>query len=176
MPTISQSLITRHLGRTPRIHALAACVPPTTRVFVDIGTNHGILPIAIIRARRARSCIAIDLSPAAIAETTRRLHRCRCADRVALRLGDGLLAIAANEAHTIDVVCIAGLGQQTIQDILARGLSRLPQQPLRLVLNPIGNHLALRAFLTEQGFLLTHDATVEERHRHYPILVAERAS
>lgn len=36
MTPTKNSLITRRLGRTPRIHALAACVPHTTRVFVDI--------------------------------------------------------------------------------------------------------------------------------------------
>jgi tRNA (adenine22-N1)-methyltransferase len=170
------SLITRRLGRTPRIHALAACVPHTTRVFVDIGTNHGILPIAVVRARRARRCIAIDLSPVAIAETARRIQRCDCAGRIDLRQGDGLDVLDASEAHAVDVICIAGLGPHAIVNILARGLPRLSGQRVRLVLHPLGSSAAPRTFLAEHGFELTDDTTVEEHGRCYTILVAEQTA
>lgn len=149
-------------------------MPHTTRVFVDIGTNHGILPIAVIRARRAKRCIAIDLSPVAIAETARRIQRCDCAGRIDLRQGDGLDVLDASEVHAIDVVCIAGLGPHTIVDILLRGLPLLSGQRVRLVLNPLGNSAAPRAFLAEHGFELTGDTTIKERNRLYTILVADR--
>jgi len=163
--------ITRRLGIAARMRALAACVPPGTRVFADVGTDHGILPIAVLRQQRAQRCIAIDRSVAALAETRRRLRRGGCAERIELRAGDGLAPIAPDE---IDVVCIAGLGPRTMASILEAGLPRLRGARVRLVLNPFGGSDAPRAFLAAHGFALITDTTVAERGRSYTILVAER--
>lgn len=171
VPTPELSPITRRLGRTPRIHALAAAVPQGTRVLVDVGTNHGILPIAVLRAGRAQRCIAIDKSAAALVDAERRLRRSRCADRVELRLGDGLEGVVMDE---VDVVCIAGLGPQTMVEILARGLPRLARQRVRLVLNPLGSSAAPRVWLAAHGFEFAADSTVTERGRRYTVLVADR--
>ncbi|HEX5052846.1 MAG TPA: class I SAM-dependent methyltransferase [Planctomycetota bacterium] len=163
--------ITRRLGVTPRLRALAACVPHGTRVFADVGTNHGILPIAVLRAGRAQRCVAIDRSASALADTRRRLRRCRCDERVDLRLGDGLAALAPEE---FDVVCMAGLGPRAMVAMLERDRQRLLAQRVRLVLNPIGGCAAPRAFLAAHGFELVAEAAVAERGRSYTILVAER--
>lgn len=167
------SPITRRLGVTARTRALAQCVPRGTRVLVDVGTNHGILPIAVIRAGRALRCIAIDRSAAAIAEAARRVRRCRIGDRVELRHGCGLEPIGVSEAG-IDVVCIAGVAGAPMAAILERGLSRLRPTGIRLVLNPIGSNATLRALLGANGFELSSESSVTERGRDYPILVAER--
>lgn len=165
------SPITRRLGITPRIRALAACVPHGTRVFADVGTDHGILPIAVLREERALRCIAIDRSVPALADARRRLRRSRCAERVELRLGDGLAPIALDE---IDVVCVAGLGPRSMATILEDGLPRLHARRVRLVLNPLGGSAAPRAFLAAHGFEVISDATIVERGRSYTIIVADR--
>lgn len=164
------SPITRRLGITPRIRALAACVPHGTRVFADVGTNHAILPIAVLREARAQRCIATDSSAPALADALRRLRRSRCTERVELRLGDGLAPLGAAD---VDVLCIAGLGPHTMVAILAAGFDRLWEQGVRLVLNPFGSSAAPRAFLAAQGCALHADLAVSERGRSYTILVAD---
>jgi len=171
MPSPDLSPITRRLGITPRIRALARCVPHGTRVFADVGTNHGILPIAVVRERRAERCIATDRSEPALADALRRLRRSRCTELVELRAGDGLQPIAA---HEVDVLCLAGLGPRTMATILENGWSRLERQRVRLVLNPFGGSEAPRAFLAARGFEIVDDFTAVERGRSYEIVVADR--
>ncbi len=164
------SPITRRLGVTPRIRALAGCVPHGTRVFADVGTNHAILPIAVLRAQRAQHCIATDDSEPALADALRRLRRVRCTEQVELRHGDGLGPLGADD---FDVLCIAGLGPRTMVGILERGWSRLLDRRVRLVLNPFGGSEVPRAFLAANGCTLHADLTIAERGRSYTILVAD---
>lgn len=171
MSSSELSPFTRRLGITPRIRALAACVPPGTRVFADVGTNHGILPIAVLQEERALRCVAIDKSAPALADARRRLRRSHRAEHIDLRLGDGLAPIAP---HEIDVICLAGLGPRTMASILESGLPQLCGSRVRLVLNPFGGSDAPRAFLAAHGFAVVADSIVAERGRDYTIIVAER--
>lgn len=154
-----------------RLRALAACVPFGTRVLVDVGTNHGILPIVVLRAGRARRCVGIDRSAAALVDARRRLRRSRFADRVELREGIGLFGVVPDE---VDVVCVAGIGPRPMTEILESGLPWLVERRVRLVLNPLASTRAPRAFLEEHGFELVAESTVTERGRDYEILVAGR--
>ena len=45
---------------TPRLACLAALVPPGARL-ADVGTDHGKLPIALLRAGRVASAIGSDI-------------------------------------------------------------------------------------------------------------------
>ena len=170
--TSSLPPITRKLGVTPRIRALASFVLPTTRVLVDIGTNHGILPIAVLRQHQAVRCIAIDKSRPALEDAERRLRRCHMLDRIELRLGDGLEPLARDE---VDTICIAGIGPRSMTSILTAGLPLMRDQLVRLVLNPLGGSAEPRAFLAEQAFELRADIEVMDRGRTYTVLVADRA-
>jgi tRNA (adenine22-N1)-methyltransferase len=171
--TSSLPPITRKLGVTPRIRALASFVPPTTRVFVDIGTNHAILPIAVLREQRAMRCIGIDKSASALEDAQRRLRRCHALDRVELRIGDGLEPLTRDE---VDTICIAGVGPRTVAAILTDGLPLMKEQEVRLVLNPFGGSAETRTFLAEHGFALLADTEVMDRGRTYTILVAQRGA
>ena len=152
------------------MRALANYVPESTRTFVDIGTNHAILPIAVLRAGRAQHCIGVDRSGPALLDAKRKVRRSHCLERIDLRLGDGLSVVAVDE---VEVICIAGMGPKTMARILSEGLERMRGRSVRLLLNPLGGSAAPRAFLAEHGFALIVDEIVVERGRDYEVLVAE---
>lgn len=151
---------------------MSQCVPPTTRLFADIGTNHGILPIAVLRDGRAERCIGADRSGPSLADTARRIRRCQLEQDIELRLGDGLEPVA--DEPDLDVVCVAGVGSRTILEILDTGLARLHHESLRLILNPLSRLGGIREYLATSEFVLTDDFVVEERGRSYSVLVADR--
>ncbi|MCR9245069.1 MAG: tRNA (adenine(22)-N(1))-methyltransferase TrmK [bacterium] len=165
--------VTRRLGITSRIRALVAHVPGEADWLIDVGTNHGILPIAALRAGCAARCVAIDKSRTALAETRRRLRRSGCLDRVRLVCADTLAAVELPAPEHRVVVCLAGLGPRTIVDLLASGLPRIAARPTRLLLNPLVSSAGPRRFLREHGFDLVADETVADRGREYELLVAE---
>lgn len=164
---------TRRLGISSRLRALSERVPVGTRVFVDVGTNHAILPVAVLRDGRAQRCIGIDRSPAAIADGRRRLVRGRCEELVSLREECGLEHVPIDD---VDVICIAGLGPNVMQAILEGGLPRFIDRSVRLVLNPFGGSDQPREVLKRFDFVLLEDTTIVDRGRSYSLLVAERRS
>ena len=57
-------LSTDILERKPRLRAIAALVPEDCQCLADIGTDHGYLPAALLRAGRCRRAIAADIGAA----------------------------------------------------------------------------------------------------------------
>lgn len=163
--------ITSKLGATPRLNALASYVPKATRVFVDVGTNHAILPILVARRTHAKLCIGIDRSLQALQGAERRVRRSHCARRIELRSGDGLAGLAPNE---IEVICLAGLAPINMVKILTGGLAVMRGHAVRLLLHPLGSSEQPRAFLAANGFELVTDTTVMSRGRECTLLVADR--
>lgn len=50
----------------PRLAAIGRLVPDGARL-ADVGTDHGLLPIALLRAGKIRSAVATDIRPGPLA-------------------------------------------------------------------------------------------------------------
>lgn len=118
---------------TPRLACMAALVPPNARL-ADIGTDHGKLPISLLLDGHIASAIGSDIrsGPLAHAERNAKEHNVS----LSLRLAPGLEAVRAEEC---DTVTIAGMGGQTIAEILtaapwtAQGDHLLLLQPMTMI-------------------------------------------
>lgn len=150
-----------------RLMTLIERVPKGARV-ADIGSDHGLLPVYLTRADIASRCIAVDRRPSPLAETRKRVVAARVADRVSVRLGDGLDPIEPGE---VEVVCIAGMGAGAICRILERGAARLDGVAM-LLLQPNVNADVTRRWLLEHGWRLDDEVVVVERDVMYVTLQA----
>ena len=97
----------------PRLAAIAELVP-VGRALADVGTDHALLPLWLLRRGRIPSAIATDIHKAPLERT-----RASLGDVSGLRLilCDGLDGVEAGEVAT---VVIAGLGGDNMADILSR--------------------------------------------------------
>ncbi len=115
--------------------------------LADIGTDHGLLPAFLLQNGTVSHVICTDIHYAPL-EKARALFRtsgfCLRAD---FRLGDGLDVIDPYEA---DTVVIAGMGGETIADILSRG--SVPNDGRVFILQPMTKTERLRKYLAENGF------------------------
>lgn len=89
-------------------------------------------------------------------------------DRIAVRKGDGLAVIKANE---VDVITIAGMGGALIASILEQGKDKLVSVK-QLVLQPNVGEDILRRWLIEHQWVLTSEHIMEEDGKIYEILTA----
>ena len=152
---------------SPRLAALAALVPPGTRV-ADVGTDHGYLPIYLIEKDVAPAVVATDVRPGPLAAASRNVSAAGLTERISLRLCDGLEAVKPEEA---EMVIIAGMGGETIQGILDRAPWALAGSR-RLLLQPQSKQEFLRQWLWEQGCGIRSEHLVEDGGKIYPILLA----
>lgn len=150
-----------------RLLAVAHAVRAGSRV-ADIGTDHAYLPVYLVKNGICPAAIAADVRRGPLASAERTVVAAGLADRIAIRLGDGLSPILPDEAN--DIV-IAGMGGETIAAILSAA-PWVQAPPYRLILQPMTKAEALHAFLMKNGFTIERERLVSEEKRQYILLVA----
>lgn len=154
---------------SPRLEAIAGLIP-AGQMVADVGTDHGLLPIALTRRGSVKGAIAIDRRAAPLALATANVAAAGLSERIQLRLGDGMAALKPGEAA---VAIMAGLGWRTICRLIA--LADADGLGLRwLVLQPERDPWLLRAFLAEQGWRIEDEALVQDGGRLYTAIRATR--
>lgn len=154
-----------------RLEALLSLVPPCERA-ADIGTDHGLLAVALKQRGLARQVIASDLRPGPLG-AARALVEKECLEgSIFLRQGDGLQVLQPGEA---EVLVIAGMGGPLMERILSEGAS-VARQARRLILSPQSDIPHFRSFLETEGYGIVLERLVEEEGKFYFILSVEPGS
>lgn len=156
----------------PRLALIASFVPPGARV-ADIGTDHALLPIHLLRKGLSPRVIAVEKAAGPLRAAQRAVARAGLGSICDLRAGDGLKPLKPGEA---DVAVMAGMGGQTITAVLDAAPTGVLETINRLILQPMNRASALRRWLYEHGWQLVDEELVEESGRLYEILVAERGA
>lgn len=154
-----------------RLECVAAQVPAGARL-ADIGSDHGYLPVALVRRGAIASAVAgeVALTPFAAAERTVCENELQA--QISVRLASGLEAIEPQDGIT--AVSICGMGGETIRDILEHGKARLSGHE-RLILQPNGGEQPLRQWLMDNGYTIVSEQLLRENRFDYEIIVAERS-
>jgi len=145
-----------------RLAAVAGLVPDCRRL-IDVGTDHALLPIALVAAGRCAKALARDLRPGPVAVARRNVARARLSDRIAMEIADGLEGLACTRD---DVVVVAGLGGLETADILDRSPTAAHSARM-LVLQPMKSLPDLRRFLQRSWFLVEREDLVRDTGRFY---------
>ena len=143
-----------------RIHALADSVIAGDSI-ADIGTDHGYVPMLLMKQGRSPHVIMSDISEDSLAKARETFKACSLEDKVSetdFRVGDGLHTIEAGE---VDELIIAGLGGHTISGILA-GDEEKSKSFSRLVLQPRKHSGTLRYYLYTHGWDIESERLAKE--------------
>ena len=133
-----------------RIHALAGSVIKG-HTAADIGTDHGYVPMLLIREGISPRVIMSDISEGSLAKARDTFRQCGLMDKVSsddFRTGDGLETVKAGE---VDEIIIGGLGGHTIVDILSADIEK-SRSFKRLILQPRKHSGTLRYWLHVNGW------------------------
>ena len=154
-----------------RLERVAAHVPAGARL-ADIGSDHGYLPVALMRRGVIAAAVAgeVALTPFRSAERTVRENDLE--QHIAVRHASGLAAIEPGDAITAISIC--GMGGETIRDILDSGRAQLSGAE-RLILQPNGGEQPLRQWLMDNGYRILCEELLRENRFFYEIIVAERS-
>ncbi len=153
-----------------RLERVAAHIPAGARL-ADIGSDHGYLPVALLRRGAIAAAVAgeVALTPFQAAQRTVRENGLEA--QATVRLASGLAAIEPQDE--INAVSICGMGGETIRDILEAGKQRLSGKE-RLVLQPNGGEQPLRQWLMDNDYRIRCEEVLRENRFDYEIIVAER--
>ena len=131
---------------------------------VDVGTNHGFLPVHMLQSGLCGRAVLCDVSADALERARRTVTEERLADKVQLAVTDGLTGIETQQG---DVVTICGMGARTIAHILKEN----PDCPV--VMQPNVEVRLLRRHLEGIGMHIARERVAFAAGRYYVLLRAE---
>lgn len=135
---------------------------------VDVGTDHGYLPVYLAQSGYSGSLIATDIRPKPLAAARRSASAAGVSERISFRLCDGLEQCRPDE---IDTIVIAGMGGDTICGILDRAEWSWDSRYLH-IFQPMTKAQILRYWLIYNGFEILTEALVRDNGIIYPVLTA----
>ncbi|EPJ93830.1 tRNA (adenine(22)-N(1))-methyltransferase [Pseudomonas psychrophila] len=154
-----------------RLERVATHMPAGARL-ADIGSDHGYLPVALMRRGAIAAAVAGEVAQTPFHAAVRTVRDNGLEQQITVRQANGLAAIEA--ADEITAISICGMGGETIRDILESGKARLSGRE-RLILQPNGGEQPLRQWLMENNYRILCEELLRENGFYYEIIVAERA-
>ena len=134
-------------------------------VIMDVGTDHGYIPVYLIKNNIAKKVIASDINKEPLKKAKINASLDGVADKIDLRLGGGLSPLNNKEA---DAVIIAGMGGNLIRDILENDLNKIKNLDY-LILQPAQNPEVLRKYLYNNNYEILEEDICLDENKYYEI-------
>ena len=154
-----------------RMQSVADLVTPG-ECLADIGTDHGYIPIEMVRTGRTKRAIAMDVKEGPLKRAMENIHRADLEEKIEIRLSDGAKGLKPYEA---DRAVIAGMGGALMIRILEEG-DTVFQAMEELILQPQSELGKVREYLQKHGWQIEKEDMVEEDGKYYPMMRAVRGT
>ena len=132
--------------------------------LIDVGSNHGLLPVHMLQNGLCEKALLCDISADALSCAERLVRKCGLTEKCELRVGDGLNGI---ELGSTDAVTVCGMGARTIMHILSAPL------PCPAVMQANVELPLLRRHIERIGMHIARETVVRAGGRYYVLLRAE---
>lgn len=144
-------------------------------VAADIGTDHGYLPIYLIKNGISVFAYASDINEKPLLKSRENAIKYGVCDKISFHLSDGLDFVDRGEMkieYPITDIVICGMGGELIADIIEK--SGYPKKAgIRLILQPMTMAEKLRVYLAEAGFEIKDEKLCEAAGKIYTVICAE---
>lgn len=154
-----------------RLSAIAEMVTEGSRL-VDVGCDHGYLPVYLVLNHKIPSAVAMDVRKGPLSRAQEHLQEYSLGKYIETRLSDGLLALKPGEG---DALVIAGMGGPLMEKILTEGEAVL-ESFQELILQPQSDIAHFRHFIREKGWEIIRENIILEDGKFYPMMKAVKAS
>jgi tRNA (adenine22-N1)-methyltransferase len=138
-------------------------------VFADIGTDHGYLPLFLLRSGRISRAYLSDVNQGPLSSAERNAKAEGLDSACEFILTDGAAAL---DGKGITDYAICGMGGELIARII-EDAPHLFTTGIRLILQPMTKQECLRRFLSENGFSVIAERFSFDSGKYYVTVVAE---
>jgi len=136
--------------------------------IADIGSDHALLPIALLQSGKAKRAIACDVRPGPLERSRKNALKYNI-ENIDFVLSDGFDALAEG---SYDKAAICGMGGILISEIIRRARSKAHCE---LILQPMTAYEDLRAFLWNNGFTIADERFAVDAKKPYVVIIARYA-
>lgn len=130
------------------------------KTIADIGTDHGYIPIYLIKNKICEFAIACDINKGPLEKAKENISIEGLENNISLRLGSGFDVITPGE---VNVAIIAGMGGHLIKDLIESGKEVFKALDY-LILQPVQNPDVLRKYIYDSGFeVIKEELCIDEK-------------
>lgn len=137
--------------------------------IVDVGTDHGYVPIYLVRNGLINNAIASDINSGPVEKAKKNVRECMLSPEITCRRGNGLSTVKEGE---VQVAIIAGMGGNLIRDILEADLLVVKKLEY-VILQPVQNAEVLREYLYNTGYDIICEDICFDDGKFYEIIKAK---
>ena len=139
--------------------------------IIDIGCDHALLDIFLVKNDLVKSIIASDINVQALNSGIKNIENEGLSDKISARLGDGLNVLT--DKDNIDTVIISGMGTNTIMGILNNDHLK---DINKLIIQSNNDHTMLRKYVTKLGFFIKSEEYFQDNKKNYINIVFVRGN
>ena len=144
---------------------------PQSNVIADIGSDHALLPIALVLNGKVTRAYASEVNEGPYEATVKNIEKHGVSNYVSAVLSDGISELEKD----VNTISICGMGGSLIVDILDKDKDKL-QHVETLVLQPNNNEENVRIWLMNNGYEIAFEKLIEEDGRFYEVIKASKGS
>ncbi|MBU3142410.1 class I SAM-dependent methyltransferase [Clostridium sp. CF012] len=148
-----------------RLKAIVSMIEECDSV-IDVGTDHGYVPIYLVKNGVIKSAIASDINKGPVEKARNNIIHNNASAQISCRLGSGLSTVSKGEAQ---IAIIAGMGGNLIRDILEADLDVVKQFKY-MILQPVQNAEVLREYLYITGYNILDEEICNDDGKYYEII------
>lgn len=150
-----------------RLQTVADAVIPGHRI-ADVGTDHGYIPIYLVKNGLCPNAYAMDINEGPLARAKEHIEKEGLSGKIETRRSDGLKELRPEE---VDTIIIAGMGGELICRILQQSVHFLTQGK-ELILQPQSEWFKVRHYLHKHGYHIKQEWFLKEDGKYYVIMKA----
>ncbi len=134
-------------------------------VAADIGTDHGYVPIYLVKNHICPQAYAMDINEGPLKAARENIKREGLAQQITVCLSDGMEKLRPGQA---DSVIISGMGGELIVQILRN--SKVNDTVKEFILSPQKNPEVLRRYLWQNHFCVVDETMLKDSGKYYTVM------
>ena len=143
-----------------------ASIVDNCECVIDVGTDHGYIPIYLVKSGVCSRAIASDINKGPLEKASINISLEGFSDRIQCRRGSGLATVSRGE---VQGAVIAGMGGNLIRDIIEADLPVFKELEFA-VLQPVQNPEVLRKSIYEKGYEIIDEELCISEDKFYEII------
>lgn len=151
-----------------RLQAAADYVKKGSNI-ADIGTDHGKLPMYLVKENIARTAFACDVNDGPLEIALKNITAEGLDKKIQIIKSDGLKNL---DGDSIDTIIICGMGGELITSILENCPWNIKDAGYNFILQPMTREADLRRSLYKMGFEITDETPIKEGRHIYTVMRA----
>lgn len=151
-----------------RLQAIADMVSDN-KIVADVGSDHGYIPIELIKTQKCPKAFAMDINKGPIDRAIENATLNKVDDKITFLLSDGMEKLNPNDCES---VIIAGMGGDLILKILQE--SKINDTVDEFIVSPHTKQWLVREYFINNGFKIVNEQMLMDAGKYYQIIKAIR--